>query len=68
MDAFDTWSLRKVFRIPYTRRVLNATVRESKLTTSISYSRESSPFSLARDTSRLEQLESVRAACETKQI
>jgi len=29
LDAFDTWSVRKIIRIPYTRHVTNASVRES---------------------------------------
>jgi len=29
LDAFDTWSLRKILRIPYTRHVTNASVRET---------------------------------------
>ena len=29
LDAFDTWALRKILRIPYTRHVLNAEVRGS---------------------------------------
>ena len=27
LDAFDTWSLRKILRIPYTRHTTNDTVR-----------------------------------------
>ena len=29
LDAFDTWALRKIFRIPYTRHVSNAEVRRT---------------------------------------
>ena len=29
LDAFDTWALRKILRIPYTRHVLNAEVRRT---------------------------------------
>jgi len=29
LDAFDTWSLPKILRIPYTRHVTNASVKET---------------------------------------
>jgi len=29
LDAFDTWSLQKILRIPYTRHVTSASVRET---------------------------------------
>jgi len=29
LDAFDTWSLRKILRILYTRHVTNSSVRET---------------------------------------
>jgi len=29
LDAFDTWSLRKILWIPYTRHVTNASARET---------------------------------------
>jgi len=29
LDAFDTWSLRKILLIPYTRHVINASVRKT---------------------------------------
>jgi len=29
LDAFDSWSLRQILRIPYTRHVTNATVRQT---------------------------------------
>jgi len=29
LDAFDTWAIRKILRIPYTRRVSNAEVRRT---------------------------------------
>ena len=29
LDAFDTWSLQKIFRIPYASHVTNASVRET---------------------------------------
>jgi len=29
LDSFDSWSLRKIFRIPYTRHVTNATARRT---------------------------------------
>lgn len=29
LDVFDTWSLGKILQIPYTRHVMNASVRET---------------------------------------
>jgi len=29
LDAFDSWSLRKILRIPYTRHITNALVRQT---------------------------------------
>jgi len=37
LDAFDTWALRKIMRIPYTRRISNVEVRRATGCSSLSY-------------------------------
>jgi len=37
LDAFDTWALRKIMRIPYTRHISNVEVRRATGCSSLSY-------------------------------